>query len=156
MGLLSSVAPRIIGYFEQRQIDNHEIEITKLKLDGAAQQLEITKDIAVVKANAEEIKSIHDSDDANDGSSFINALKASIRPVVTYSFFVMFVGIKTTVAYLLVAGGAGGMEILSAVWDIETMSLFGAIMSFWFGARILEKMDYSKLTRPQFIVTNKK
>lgn len=156
LGLLSSVAPRVIGYFEQKQVDLHEIELTKLKLDASERNAEISRDIEVIKADSVEAKSIHDADAATDGGRFINTLKASIRPIVTYAFFIMFVGIKTTAAYLLVTGGSSGAEVLNALWDIETMSLFGAIMSFWFGARIIDKMDYNKISRRQMVVTKAK
>lgn len=31
--------------------------------------------------------------------------------------------------------------MLSSVWDSETMALFSTILAFWFGSRVIEKMD---------------
>jgi hypothetical protein len=41
----------------------------------------------------------------------------------------------------MIANGQSVPEMLDAVWDSETMALFSTIMAFWFGSRIIEKMD---------------
>lgn len=147
-GILGSLLPSIVRIFERKQELKYEIELTKIKLDAAREQANLNFDIEVVKNNALERQSILDHDKSLDGGKFINALRASIRPVVTYVFFFMFVAVKVSAAYVMLANGQSVPEMLKAVWDVETMSLFSTILAFWFGSRVLEKREQRMLPPP--------
>ena len=54
----------------------------------------------------------------------------------------MFVAVKVAAAYVMLSTGQSVPEMLKAVWDPDTMALFGTIMAFWFGSRVMEKMGY--------------
>ena len=88
------------------------------------------------------------TDDEGDtvvkGSPFwtmvFDALRASVRPTITYGFFVLFVIIKL---YGLWHGVAvehtPTIQLLPIIWDDGSGSLFAAILSFWFGSRAFER-----------------
>jgi hypothetical protein len=107
----------------------------------------------MVKASAVERQSVLDHDKSLDGGKFINALRASIRPVITYSFFFLFCAVKIAAAYVMLANGQSVPEMLKAVWDIETMSLFSTIIAFWFGSRVMEKQERMLPPQTQLNVT---
>lgn len=144
-GILGSLLPSIVRIFERKQELKYEIELTKIKLDAAREQANLNFDIEVVKNNALERQSILDHDKSLDGGKFINALRASIRPVITYVFFFLFVAVKVSAAYVMLANGQSVPEMLKAVWDVETMSLFSTILAFWFGSRVMEKREQRML-----------
>lgn len=148
LGIFGSLLPNIVRIFERRQEINYELQLTKIKLDAAKEQAQIQLSVENVKADVEEGKSVRDHDSSIDGGKFINSLRASIRPVITYTFFFLFVAIKVSAAYVMIQAGASIPEMLKAVWDAETMSLFSTIIAFWFGSRVLEKMD-SRITQAQ-------
>lgn len=150
-GILGSLLPSIVRIFERKQEIKYEIELTKIKLDAAERQADLNFNIEVVKANAVERQSILDHDKSLDGGKFINALRASIRPVITYTFFALFVAVKVAAAYVMLSTGQSVPEMLKAVWDVETMSLFSTIIAFWFGSRVMEKQD--RIPQPQVAVT---
>ena len=132
LGILGSVIPSIVRIFEKKQEYAHDVEMAKIQ---ATAQF----DVEAVKAAAIERQAIYDHDKSLDGGKFINALRASIRPVITYVFFALFVAVKWAAAYVMIDQGADIPTMLAAVWDADTMALFSTILGFWFGSRVMEK-----------------
>ena len=141
IGIFGSLLPSILRLFERKQEFKHEIDLLDARTKAALQQAQIQVDIENIKADSIEGQSIRDHDKSLDGGVFINTLRASIRPVITYLFFFMFVAVKASAAYVMIHAGSSVPDMLKAVWDVETMSLFATILAFWFGSRALEKMD---------------
>lgn len=152
-GILGSLLPSVVRIFERKQEIKYELELTKLKIEAAEKQADIQLDIEAIKAHAIERQSVLDHDKSIDGGKYINALRASIRPVITYSFFFLFCAVKIAAAYVMLESGQSVPEMLKAVWDIETMSLFSTIIAFWFGSRIIEKQERSAVPLPSIRVT---
>ena len=150
-GILGSLLPSVVRIFERKQEIKYEIELTKIKLDAAERQADLTYSIEMVKGDAQSRQSALDHDKSLDGGKFINALRASIRPVITYTFFFLFVGVKVAAAYVMLSSGQSVPEMLKAVWDVETMSLFSTIIAFWFGSRVMEKQE--RIPQPSVNVT---
>ena len=71
---------------------------------------------------------------------FINALRAFVRPFITYVFFLTFIGVKVTLVYQAIKNGSDLNATLEVVWDDQTEALFAAIISFWFGSRAMPKI----------------
>jgi hypothetical protein len=155
-GIFGSLLPSIVRMFERKQEIKYEIELTKIKIEAAERNADIQYDIEMVKNDAISRQSALDHDKSLDGGKFINALRASIRPVITYSFFLVFVAVKIAAAYVMLSTGQSVPEMLNAVWDTETMALFSTIIAFWFGSRVIEKQD--RLVQPHINVrvSNKK
>jgi hypothetical protein len=150
-GILGSLLPSIVRIFERKQEIKYEIELTKIKIDAAERQADLNFNVEVVKADAQSRQSALDHDKSLDGGKFINALRASIRPVITYTFFFVFLAIKIAAACVMLSTGQSVPAMLDAVWDVETMSLFSTIIAFWFGSRMMEKQD--RISQPQLNVT---
>jgi hypothetical protein len=150
-GILGSLLPSIVRIFERKQEIKYEIELTKIKIDAAERQADLNFNVEVVKADAQSRQSALDHDKSLDGGKFINALRASIRPVITYTFFFVFVAIKIAAACVMLSTGQSVPAMLDAVWDVETMALFSTIIAFWFGSRMMEKQD--RISQPQLNVT---
>jgi hypothetical protein len=150
-GILGSLLPSIVRIFERKQEIKYEIELTKIKIDAAERQADLNFNVEVVKADAQSRQSALDHDKSLDGGKFINALRASIRPVITYTFFFVFVAIKIAAACVMLSTGQSVPAMLDAVWDVETMALFSTIIAFWFGSRMMEKQD--RIFQPQLNVT---
>lgn len=140
-GILGSLLPSIVRIFERKQEIKYELDLTRIKLDAALQQAQVEYNIESVKADVAEGESVRSHDKSIDGGKYLNALRASIRPVITYVFFLLFVAVKVAAAWVMLASGQSVPEMLKAVWDVETMSLFSTIIAFWFGSRVMEKMD---------------
>jgi hypothetical protein len=148
-GIIGSLLPSIVRIFERKQEIKYELELTKVKLDAAERQANLDFNIEMVKSDSQLRQSALDHDKSIDGGKFINALRASVRPVITYTFFLVFIAVKVAAAYVMLTTGQSVPEMLKAVWDAETMALFSTIIAFWFGSRVMEKQGQV----PQVMVT---
>jgi hypothetical protein len=140
-GVLSGLLPNIIKIFEKKLDYKHEIELTKIKMDAAREGLVLQLQVEGLKADASEGESLRKHDSDIEYTGFWGALRASIRPTITYAFFILFCGIKIAAFIVLVDKGATPTELLTLVWDNETMAIFSAIIGFWFGSRAIEKFS---------------
>jgi len=131
LGFGTSFLPEVLNYFKTNQEHKHNMEMmarrSELQLEVMDKQAEIKETEGLYK---------HDSMDAG---GFINALRGSVRPVITYVFFGLFVAIKVTALIALMNSGNDLGRSLSLIWDENTSGLFAAIMSFWFGGRSISK-----------------
>lgn len=143
LGILGSLLPSVVRFFERKQELKFQTETLKLQMEAAVQNAQVQIAIEDAKADVADAESVRSYDNNVDGGKFINALRASIRPVITYVFFITFIAIKTAVIIVMIHQGASMTEMLKAVWDQDTMALFGAVMGFWFGTRMLEKAGYA-------------
>ncbi len=148
LGILGSLLPNIVNIFAKREEYKYDIELLKVQGDIALQSAQANLDLENVKADAAEGVALYDHDKSIDGGKFLNALRASIRPVITYMFFFLFCAVKISAAYVMIHAGLSIPDMLAAVWDAETMGLFSTIIAFWFGARVLEKMTSDNKGRP--------
>ena len=133
LGFGTSFLPKVMDYFQDKADKKHELEIM-------TRQAEINLDRTAIEANIREVEAIHEHDASLDGGGFVNGLRASVRPVITYAFFILFSTVKGVTLYTMVA--TDGMDLTAgmlAVWDQETQAIFSAIIAFWFGNRAMSK-----------------
>jgi len=159
LGIIGGLLPSIVKIFELKQERSYEIELTKIRLDAAERAASLQYNIEMVKADGVERQSILDHDKSLDGGKLINALRASVRPVITYIFFFVFLAVKISAAYVMINTGQSIPQMLQAVWDADTMALFSTIIAFWFGSRVMEKQMAAsapkEVVRPQIAITAK-
>ena len=139
LGALASVVPSIVNIFEKRQDNKHAVEIEKIRMEAAREGVDLQIALAESKATLEEGDSIRRHDMDIGYSGWMETLRSSVRPIITYIFFLLFVVIKASAAYVMMSNGADIPTMLTAVWDVETMAIFGSMMGFWFGSRSIEK-----------------
>jgi hypothetical protein len=154
-GLIVSIVPEIVKIWGRKQDLAHEVELIKLQMDAAKQNVELNVLEAEALASAREGDSLRTHDSELDGGPFINALRASIRPVVTYLFFIFFLTVKGSIAYVLLKSGTPTTEIIQNLWDQDTWALFGSIMGFHFGSRTIEKFRATSPIRTTATLTGK-
>ena len=151
-GIFGSLLPSIVRIFERKQEIKYELELTKIKLDAAERQADLNFNIEMVKNDAISRQSALDHDKSLDGGKYVNALRASVRPVITYTFFFVFLAVKISAAYVMLTTGQSVPEMLRSVWDPETMALFSTIIAFWFGSRVMEKQE--RISQAQVTITS--
>ncbi|MEL0099572.1 MAG: hypothetical protein VW907_08465, partial [Opitutae bacterium] len=112
--------------------------------DLMSKRAELKIQILDKEADIAETEGLYSHDRGLDGGGFVNALRASVRPVITYVFFGLFVAIKVTALIALMDSGVEMGRALSMLWDSETSALFSCVLSFWFGGRALQKYMKAK------------
>lgn len=125
---------RKLGFDAEAKLE--EIRSLQLEMETAHQEFQ-----ARLGAQTEELKSIyrHDVDIGEGASQWVINLRASVRPVVTYGFFLLLVLIDIGIFIYGVNIGATFIEIASQLWDENTQALFASIIAFHFGGRAFRK-----------------
>lgn len=143
LGFLSSAFPDVLKLWRDNADRKHELAILDRQMEaqrqGHTQRLEEIQ----VQADIAESKALYRHASQPSGVKWVEALRASVRPVITYAFFILFAVVKSAALYKLLDQGVGITDGLIAVWDGETQALFAAVMSFWFGQRALAKFRSS-------------
>lgn len=134
LGFLSSSFPDLMRTFRESKHREHELKI----LDHPKLIKTIPK--GEVLSNSE----VHyEYEDNKYNSRWVGNLRASVRPLITYSFFIFFVVVKLSAFKILIYEQNVDVErALTLIWDPETQALFSAVISFWFGSR-----EFSKVKR---------
>ncbi len=140
LGFVTSAFPDLLGLFRDRQDRMHELAILDRQMEqaklGHQQRLEEIE----VQADIAESKALYKHDQPV-GVAWVDTLRASVRPIITYAFFGLFASVKGSGLYVLITvEGLLFAEALPQIWDPETQALFAAVMSFWFGSRTFTKM----------------
>lgn len=150
LGVAAPIVTEFMGLMKDKERNRHEIELLEAKSRYAttAANLELDKLDAI--ADIREGESLRAHDASLDGGRFINAFRASIRPFITMVFFLVFIAIKGLLIYHgLSFEGVDIITLVPLIWDIETSSIFGAVMGYWFGDRQVKRMRESRLVREQ-------
>jgi hypothetical protein len=132
LGFGTSFLPKVMDYFQDKSDKKHELEVMM-------RQAEIQLDKTAIDANIREVETIHEHDASLDGGIWINSLRASVRPVITYLFMFLFIAVEVTTYWLLVKQGVSPGEALVASWNDSIMAMWAAILAFWFGGRQFRK-----------------
>ena len=106
----------------------------------AQAQLGVQKLEAVIaEAESREMAARIASDAQSTSIPWIDAYRATVRPTIAYMFLCLFVAIEACLVYQLLSEGISLAEALPVLWDDETQAIFAAIISFYFGSRMLDR-----------------
>lgn len=149
VGGISSAIPAVIRFFEKREELRYEREMSKLRMEQARYEADHQIRVVNATADANEGESLRRHDSNIDVGGFWGALRISVRPVITYVFFLTFITFKIIAVYTFLQAGDSGdwlgnalawSDLYPIIWDENTQAIFGAIMGFWFGSRTIEKL----------------
>ena len=144
LGFGTSFLPEVLNYFKRGQEQKHELQRMKMEIELMAKRSEFKIQELDKEAEIKEAGGLYKHDSV-DAGGFINALRGSVRPIITYAFFGLFVAIKVTALISLMSLPEMQLNMaLSMIWDDQTAGLFSAIMAFWFGNRAVSKYYKSK------------
>ena len=140
LGFSTSIIPEVLGYFKQRQANEQELRMLEAKAKYADKLSELKIKELDAQADISEAENIYKHDQSLDAGPFVNGLRGSVRPVITYLFFALFAAVKATLIYALIANQNVEWTVaIQTAWDDDTAAIFSAIMAFWFGNRAMSK-----------------
>lgn len=139
LGFGSSFLPEVLNYFKANQQQKHRMEMMQLETQLAQKRSEMKLVELDKKADIEEAKGLYAHDQSIDAGGFINALRGSVRPVITYAFFLLFCATKVVIMVKVMQSGGDWTQAVDLMFDSETKGLFSAVLAFWFGNRALSK-----------------
>jgi hypothetical protein len=125
---------RKIGFDAEAKLE--EIRSAQLEMEIASREIQDR-----IGAQSDEMKAIytHDAAIGEGASQWVINLRASVRPVVTYGFFILLVLIDIGIFFYGVAAGASFVDVAAQLWDENTQALFASVIAFHFGGRAFGK-----------------
>lgn len=79
---------------------------------------------------------------ASDSNKWMSFLRSSVRPVLTYAFFAIFVLVKIRLLYTgLYVQHLPISDVYDVVWDTDSAELLAVVLAFWFGSRATVKVS---------------
>jgi hypothetical protein len=136
-GFISSIIPEIIKYFKDVNDKKHELNILNKQIEynatNAAKSLEeihISRDIL-------ENASLYSTYQTN--VKWVDSLNGTVRPILAYSFFLMYMSIKY-LQYQAISASAHIIEHLEIIWNIDDQAIFAGIISFYYGQRTFKQV----------------
>ena len=144
LGFGTSFLPEVLNFFKKSQENKHELQKMQMEMELMAKRSELKIQELDKEAEIKETEGLYQHDNVDAGGC-INALRGSVRPIITYAFFSLFVAIKVTALLSLMNQSGVSLNMaLDTIWDDQTAGLFAAIMSFWFGNRAVSKYYKTK------------
>ena len=143
LGLLGSLAPEILKFFNQKKDQQHEREMYKLQMEGWRLQGDIK--LAEINATADvaETTALYKSAEIKmSGWKFIDGLislyNSSVRPTITYLFMGTYILVKYAIYSSYTTAGYSWTQAIQTIWNQEDFAVFSTVISFYFGARFLK------------------
>ena len=156
IGLLGSFAPSLINYLTARTNNAYQLDLIKLQMQAAAQNINLQIDLAQTEADIKLQQSLYSYAD-DDAGWFINALKSSVRPVITYTIFIMWLNVEAIGFFYGIHQGRTVMELVPLIWDQNMQAIFMTIIGFWFGSRLMEKYSiFPAINQPKTTIGRNK
>jgi len=136
-GFISSLIPEIMKYFVDKNDKNHELRILEYQLKIQESKMNNHLEEIIAVQNANEAQAIYKT--YKTGICWVDALNGTVRPVLAYAFFFIYVFIKF-LQYKLIMSVSEISDIVEILWSIDDQAIFAGIISFYFGQRAVAKV----------------
>tara|TARA_R100000664_G_C2709938_1_gene107121 strand:+ start:348 stop:773 length:426 start_codon:yes stop_codon:yes gene_type:complete len=132
LGFATSFLPKIMDYFQKKEDNKHELKMLAAMAQNKREEMALDAEIR-------EVETIHQHDSKISGGKFIDGLRASVRPVITYLFVLLFLFVEISAYIIMLNEGMSAIKASQLVWSSEINGLFSCIVTFWFGGRVFGK-----------------
>ena len=139
LGFAGSFLPEVLSVFRKGQEHKQELEKMKLEMELMGRRSELQLNLMDKKADIAETEGLYSHDASIDGGGFVNALRGSVRPVITYAFFLMFAMTEVVIMLKVLRSGEDWTTAVELMWTPEVSGLFACCLSFWLGGRSISK-----------------
>ena len=76
--------------------------------------------------------------------TWVDAFNGLVRPVLAYSFFIMYMGVKY-IQYVAISSTSHVIEYIEIIWSVDDQAIFAGIISFYYGQRTFHKLWKNKI-----------
>jgi len=141
LGFGTSFLPSILDFFKQAQAHKQKLEMMKLQGELLEKKSALRIQELDKQAEIKEVEGLYKHDASLDGGKFVNALRSSVRPVITYIFMGLFIAVEVSIMVKFMSSGGDWTEAVNLLWSDEVAGLWSAILAFWFGNRAISKFQ---------------
>lgn len=155
MGGVLRFVPEIFKMFADKSDRDHEYRMSslQLKLDEsrAKNQIDLVEaqgGVAISNAEAQAFVEAVKAQGKPSGVAWVDALSASVRPVITYWWMLLFTIYKGLTVYIAITEFVTLHEFVAKLWTAQDAAVLSMILGFWFVDRSIRKnIDLSKKRR---------
>lgn len=135
-GFISSIIPELIKYFKDVNDKKHELNIFDRQIHYNETSSNKTLEEIHISRDMMEHASLYST--YKSEIKWVDALNGSVRPVLAYSFFGMYIWVKY-LQYKAISASAHVIEYLDVIWNVNDQAIFAGIISFYYGQRTFKK-----------------
>jgi hypothetical protein len=149
LGGVFRLAPEVLKWMDKKDERSHELNMFKFQCDLEAQrgqqklseigaQRDAAIDVGVMGAFQSAIEQQADMVKAS-GSSFVAALSASVRPVVTYWILILWSFVHIWLSWNAWSTGMPPVDVFKVMMSADFSALVSGTLNYWFLDRTLNK-----------------
>ncbi|MEY3197355.1 MAG: hypothetical protein RLZZ59_726 [Pseudomonadota bacterium] len=136
-GFITSLIPEVLRFFKDRLDKQHELQIMEKQIRFSKNPgMRSPEEIYMTRDMIEQI-SLYST--YKTGINWVDALNGTVRPVLAYSFFLMYAAIKI-IQYSYITRTTLLVEYIDVIWSVDDQAIFASIVSFYFGQRAFSKI----------------
>ncbi len=148
LGGLLRFVPEILKLFTDAKDREHEFRMTRLQLEidkaRAAQAIDLVHAQADLVTQAGETQAFIEAIKGQSqptGIRWVDALNATVRPVITYWWMALFTVYKISTIVVAWQQSATFAEFASRIWTAQDAGILAMILGFWFVDRAIRKQQ---------------
>lgn len=132
MGFFSSFLPEILHFLKDKKDKEHELKLIEMQIKALKTGHSARLEEIQIKVDNDESKYLYQYASMqtanNSNNNWFDFLATSVRPMITYIFFLLYVALKLAI---FIKFGAS----VDTIWSSEDQGIFCAVIGFWFGHR---------------------
>lgn len=133
LGFIGAAFPDFLKLFKDSADRKHELAILQIQLEQQKQGHSNRLEEIYVEADIAESKALYKT--YNTGIRWVDALNGTVRPVIAYSFFLLYASVKIM---------HFSADLPWLLWTEEDQAIFAGIISFYYGQRAMSKIRGGK------------
>ena len=153
LGALAGMVPAVIGFLNKKADNAQQLAMAQLQLQATKDGVALQVDLESARADTRQAERIYDFASGLSGNRFVDALAVFVRPYITLVFFHLWLFLTVCLAVYAVNTGFDLGQLVKLVWPPEIQAMFGAIIGFWFGDRMMvrneQRMAATLAVQPQ-------
>jgi len=160
LGALAGMVPALVQLFTLKANNAQALAMAQLQLQAQKEGVALQVDLANAQADIRQADAIYGFGGGASGIKWVDAVAVLVRPYVTIVFFHMWLALEGSLFVYAVNSGYDLGQLAKLLWPAETQAMFGAIIGFWFGDRMMlrgnQKMAATLAVSPPTISVVKK
>lgn len=153
LGALTGLVPSIMQWLTLKANNAQQLAMAQLQLQATKDGVALQVDLKNAEADIRQADHIYGFASGASGNRFVDALAVFVRPYITIVFFHLWILLEVFLFIYAVNSGYDLGQLVKVLWSDETAGIFGAIMGFWFGDRMMlrgqERMAATLAIQPQ-------
>jgi hypothetical protein len=136
-GFIGSIVPELIKYFKDINDKKHELQILEKQIEYS--KLAKSYDLEAINNHYDYASQAMLYGTYNTNIKWVDALNGSVRPVLAYSFFTLYMLVKYC-QYHAILKSAHFIEHIEIIWNVDDQAIFAGIISFYYGQRTFKRV----------------